>query len=124
MLLMMRCIKSLFSMGCMLLALHALPPHVHRCIVRQQTASLQLGGGTTGRGFNARPKPSATDGVPVTVGGAVGGVSKSRAQQVATASFNSTCVCGSEALYRDCCKLLHDQATGSDADADVPNCTI
>ena len=119
-------------MGCMLLALHALPPCVHRCIVRQKTVSLQLGDGTTtGRGFNARPRPGTADGVlSGRGGGAVGAGSKSRAQQVATASSNSTCICGSGDLYRNCCKLLHDQAKGSydddddDDDDDVPYCTV
>jgi len=119
----------LLSMGCMLLALHALPLRVHRCIVRQQTVSLQLGDGTTtGRGFNARPRSGTADGVlSGRGGGAVGAGSKSRAQQVATASSNSTCICGSGALYMNCCKLLHDQAKGSyddDDDDDVPYCTV
>lgn len=90
--------------------------------------SLQLGDGTTtGRGFNARPRPGTADGVlSGRGGGAVGAGSMSKAQQIATASSNSTCICGSGALYRNCCKLLHDQAKGSyeNDDDDVPYCTV
>jgi len=100
---MMRC----FLFGCMLLALYALRKriHRHRCIKRHCSISLQLGDGA-GRGFDSRPRVGAGT-------GAAGSKATLKAQ-VATANRNSTCICGSGSLYRDCCKLLHDQTTGDE----------